>query len=75
MDVTDLELQSRLLGGLPIVNIFSERLGIDRLLEAHVPDEPRLRVSPAVALGVVIRNLVMRRAPVFSGSSRPVCRC
>jgi hypothetical protein len=51
VDVTDLELESRLLGGLPIVNVFYDRLGIDRLLEAHVGDEPRLRVSPAAALG------------------------
>ena len=44
MDVTDLDLQSRLLGGLPLVNVFYDRLGIDRLLEQHVPDDPRLRV-------------------------------
>ena len=35
MDVTDLELESRLLAGLPIVNVFYDWLGIDRLLEAH----------------------------------------
>jgi len=56
VDVTDLGLESRLLGGLPIVNVFSDRLGIDRLLAAHVPDDPRLQVSPAAALGPVIRR-------------------
>ena len=66
MDVTDLDLQSRLLAGLPIVNVFYDRLGIDRLLETHVPDDPRLRVTPAAALGVVIRNLVVRHAPVYA---------
>ncbi len=66
MDVTDLDLESRLLAGLPVVNVFYDRLGIDRLLEAHVPDDPRLRVSPAAALGVVIRNLVVRHAPVYA---------
>ncbi len=66
MDVTDLELQSRLLGGLPIVNAFYDRLGIVRLLEAHVPGDGRLRVAPAAALGVVIRNLVVRHAPVYA---------
>ena len=65
MDVTDLDLETRLLGGLPIVNAFYDRLGIDRLLEAHVPDDPRLRLSPSAALGVVIRNLVVRHAPVY----------
>ena len=66
MDVTDLDLQTRLLGGLPIVNAFYDRLGIDRLLEAHVAGDARLRVSPAAALGVVIRNLVVRHAPVYA---------
>lgn len=66
MDVTDLDLETRLLAGLPIVNAFYDRLGIDRLLETHVPDDPRLRLSPAAALGVVIRNLVVRHAPVYA---------
>ncbi len=66
MDVTDLELETRLLAGLPIVNAFYDRLGIDRLLESHVPGDARLRVSPAAALGVVIRNLVVRHAPVYA---------
>ncbi len=66
VDVTDLDLESRLLAGLPIVNVFYDRLGVDRLLAEHVPDDPRLRVSPSVALGVVIRNLVMRHGPIYA---------
>ena len=66
MDVTELDPETQLLGGLPLVNAFYERLGIDRLLETHVPDDPRLRLSPAAALGVVIRNLVVRHAPVYA---------
>ena len=66
MDVTGLDFETRLLGGLPIVNVFYDRLGIDRLLERHVPDDPRLRLSPSAALGVVIRNLVVRHTPVYA---------
>src|SRR5680860_1101646 len=66
VDVTDLDLETRLLAGLPIVNAFYNRLGIDRLLETRVPDNPRLRLSPSAALGVVIRNLVVRHAPVYA---------
>ena len=66
MDVTDLDLETRLLGGLPIVNAFYDRLRIDQLLETHVPNDPRLRLSPSAALGVVIRNLVVRHAPVYA---------
>ena len=57
MDVTDLDLETQLLGGLPIVNVFYERLGLDRLLETHVPDDPRLRLSPAAALGALCVRL------------------
>jgi hypothetical protein len=67
VDVTDLDLETRLLGGLPIVNVFYDRLGIDRLLEAHVPGDARLRLSPAAALGVVNRNLVVRHPGVRAG--------
>lgn len=66
MDVAELDLDSRLLAGLPIVNAFYDRLGIDRLLQTHIPGDARLRVSPAAALGVVIRNLVVRHAPVYA---------
>ncbi len=31
-----------------------------------MPDDARLRVSPTAALGVVIRNLVVRHAPVYA---------
>jgi hypothetical protein len=41
VDVTDLRLETRLLGGLPLVNVFYDRLGIDRLLDAQC------RVTPA----------------------------
>ena len=54
MDVTDLELETRMLGALPIVNVFYERLGIDRLLDSYVAGDTRLRLSPSAALGVVI---------------------
>jgi hypothetical protein len=37
VDVTDLDLETRLLGGLPIVNAFYDRLGIDQLLEPMCP--------------------------------------
>jgi transposase len=66
VDVTELELESRLLAGLPIVNVFYDRLGIDRLLERYVPGDGRLRVTPAAALGVAVRNLVVRHAPVYA---------
>ena len=66
MDVTDLDLDTQLLGALPIVNAFYERLGLDRLLDGYVAGDTRLRLSPSAALGVVIRNLLVAHAPVYA---------
>jgi transposase len=60
-------LDTETLGGLPIVNTFIERLGLDRLLHQHVPhDDVRLRLAPATAIGVVVRNLLIDRRPVYA---------
>lgn len=67
MDVAQLGLASQQLGGLPVINTFYDRLGIAGLLERFVPaDDARLRLSPASALGVVVRNLVIHREPVYA---------
>lgn len=66
VDVSGLELRSERIGALPLVNAVYDRLGVDRLLERYVPaDDARLRIAPSVALGVVIRNLVLGREPVY----------
>lgn len=60
-------LTDRMVGALPIVNRFLERLGMDRLLDRYLPhDDPRLKISPAAALGVLVRSLVVEREPVYA---------
>jgi transposase len=61
------ELDTALLGPLPVVNAFCERLGLAGLLEAFVPhDDARLKLASATAIGVVVRNLVLGRQPVYA---------
>jgi transposase len=61
------ELSSRLIGALPVVNHFLDRLGLGKMLDRHVPSgDPRLLVSPATVLGVVVRNLVVDHEPLYS---------
>lgn len=61
------ELASRQLGALPVVNHFLARMGVDDALGAHVPaDDRRLRLAPARALGVVVRNLIVDHEPVYA---------
>lgn len=64
--MNDFELHSELLGPLPVVNHFLARLGLHRLLAEYLPAEDRrLRLAPATAIGVVVRNLVLHREPVY----------
>ena len=61
------ELRSELLGAMPIVDHFLARLSVTELFERHVPyDDLRLKMAPAVVLGVVVRNLVLHREPVYA---------
>ena len=61
------ELHTRHVGSLPIVNHFLARLALGDTFGRHVPgDDRRLRLAPAVALGVVVRNLVVDHEPIYA---------
>jgi transposase len=61
------ELRSELLGAMPIVNHFLKRLSVAELFDRCVPhDDRRMKLAPAIALGVVVRNLVLHREPVYA---------
>ncbi len=61
------ELDTRVLGPLPVVNAFCDRLGLAKLLADYLPaTDARSRVDPAVAIGAVIANLVVHRRPVYA---------
>jgi hypothetical protein len=60
-------LVTRQLGALPVIDWFCARLGLGELLEAFVPhDDARLKLAPATAIGVVVRNLALAREPVYA---------
>jgi transposase len=60
-------LDTKLLGPLPIIAAFCDRLGLAGLLDSFVPhDDARLKLAPATAMGVVVANLVIGREPVYA---------
>ena len=61
-------LESRWVGGLPLVNAVLERLRVDHLLGRTLPSvDPRASLAPAKALGVLLRNLVLNeRRPIYT---------
>src|SRR5665648_6571 len=65
-DSSEFGLVSRTLGGLPIVNLMLDRLGLPALLAGALPgDDARLKLVPAVAIRLVITNLVLGREPLY----------
>jgi hypothetical protein len=65
-DPDDLELTSQVLGGLPIINAVTDRLGLPGLLGAALPSgDARVKVSAAAAIRVVVTNLVLGREPLY----------
>ena len=59
-------LVSHTLGGLPLVNHVLRRLRFDELLQRHLPPpDPRAQLPPSAALGVLTRNLVLARVPLY----------
>lgn len=60
------ELVSRRLGALPLVNHFLARAGIPALLARYLPAaDARYRLAPATAIGLVVRNLLVGREPLY----------
>jgi len=60
-----LALESRFVGGLPLVNAILDRLRVDRLLQKTLPAGGT--VDPARALGVLLRTIILNdRQPVYS---------
>ncbi len=49
------------------IDHFLDRIGLAGVLERFVPqDDARPRLAPALVLGMVVRNLVTHREPVYA---------
>jgi transposase len=65
VDLDRTELIEWRLGAMPIVNRLLSRLGLEALFDAYVPGDPRATVAPSASLLVLLRVLVVERAPVY----------
>ncbi len=60
------ELTTQRLGALPIVDHFLRRIGLQKLLERHLPaGDRRVMLPAAVAIGLLVRNLCVAREPLY----------
>jgi transposase len=66
VDPGEITIERELISGLPVVNAVLERLGLAKLLEDHLPEpDPRCELTPAQAIGVLVRNLALGRQPLY----------
>lgn len=62
---SDFKLDTKGIGALPVVNRFLDQLGLSQLFEKHVPSDVRAKLPHAQVLGVLVRNLVLARVPLY----------
>ena len=67
MDQTNFDLDSKYIGVLPIVNHFLVRLKFKEVLEKYLPPaDERSRITLNQALGLLVRNIIVCRTPLYS---------
>src|SRR5450755_350902 len=60
------ELASQASGALPILGHFLDRLGLEQVLERHLPDDdPRVLMAAARTIKVLVLNLCVEREPLY----------
>ena len=61
------ELDTKTIGALPLVNHLLDRLRFEHFLGKHLsPPDPRSKLAPLKTLGLLLRNLVLARVPLYS---------
>jgi hypothetical protein len=60
------ELQTIGLGALPVIDRFLERIDLAGALARQLPaGDARMTLAPAIAVGVLVRNLCVAREPLY----------
>lgn len=66
VDPTAITVEHRRIGALPVINAVLDRLRVDDLIASYLPEpDPRVGLTSARAIGVLIRNLAVGREPLY----------
>jgi transposase len=61
-----LELKSKTIDALPIINHFIDRLGLDEIIKCAMPHaDPSNHIMPYTSIGMLLRNIIIGRLPVY----------
>lgn len=64
----DLTLDSKIIGALPIINRFIERLGLEELLETFLPASRLQKISNGRVILLLIKSVLLERSPLYKVS-------
>jgi transposase len=60
------KLRSFDVGAIPLLNQILDRMGLEDLLEEHLPpDDPRTELPTSQAILVLVRNILLSREPIY----------
>src|SRR5680860_665715 len=66
VDPASINVTAEAVSGLPVINAVLARLGFDALIADYLPEpDARCGLEPARAIGVLVRNLALGRAPLY----------
>lgn len=65
MNGDSLELDSKTVGALPIINAFIERIGLSDLLARYLPSKENQKLSHADTVLLLVRNILVEREPLY----------
>lgn len=67
VSATGFDLDSKRIGGLPLVNHYLRRIRMGELFESYLPvPDSRSKLTPCQSLGVLLRNLIVARVPLYA---------
>ncbi|EQD77390.1 Transposase-like protein, partial [mine drainage metagenome] len=65
MDPDELQLHTKIIGPLPVINHFMHRLHLDEILMRRIPGESSHGVSAVECIGTLVRNILVSREPLY----------
>ena len=60
-----IDLDSKMVGALPIINHFLSRLDVASLFDRHVPAHKKQKLTYSDTLMIMIRNILIEREPIY----------
>lgn len=60
------ELETEIIGPLPIINHYIDRLKLNNILDRHLITPRTRKVDPVTCIGIFLRNIIVQRTPVYT---------